>query len=61
MSKAKQERFTERIVTLVTPDFKERYTAMCEAIDENVSEHIRQNWIMELDLYEENKVADAAN
>jgi len=56
MPKQKDERFIERIVTLVTPEFKRRYTEMCDSIGENVSEHIRQNWEIELELYESSKI-----
>jgi hypothetical protein len=59
-----KENKTERIVVLVPPSFKERYTAYVNAITpaikgkdkkDNVSAHCRENWEAELALYEANK------
>ena len=51
MAKDKEDRLNERIVVLVPEATKEAYTAMCDAIGENMSEHIRQSWEAELALY----------
>lgn len=63
MAESKENK-TERIVVLVTPSFKERYTAYVDAITpdvegkdkrDNVSGHVRASWEAELALYEANK------
>jgi hypothetical protein len=59
-----KENKTERIVVLVTPSFKEKYTGYVDAITpvaegkdkkDNVSAHCRKNWEAELALYEASK------
>jgi len=44
-------RLTERLVILVEPQFLKDYSAMCEAIGDNRSEHIRSELGSELALY----------
>lgn len=53
---AQGEPLTNRIVTLVSDNLKDEYTAYCEAIGENVSVHIRTSWENELALYKASHV-----
>ena len=63
--KIEADRLIEREVILMTPDFKERYHAMMEAITPeptdgskrkvNISTHIREGLEAELALYDANR------
>ena len=58
MSKPRVEmdqRLADRMVILVTKEFKDEYNSMCQAMGENASQHIRTTWELELALWKASK------
>lgn len=49
------DKMDNRIVFLCKSSDKERYEAMCSAIGENPSEHLRDKTIAEVELWEASK------